>query len=377
MVSNSNKPINNSLFKYKTFIVMSIILIISIYLSYKLSKSYRLSLAKNELNKLDGYINISSNLNKNKEYKLCDFYISSAFRPYLAKRQFFDYIDLSITESIIKNGVRAMYIDIFNSNLGTDSEPIISSGYKEGQWKFTFNTILFDDFCKLIMKTCFNPGYVNNYEDPFILMLNLNTNNNIYTLNKIKDILLKRLKKYLLPNKYIYSKVNIGQTPIKYFKKKLLIFSSDGYQNSDLEELINYSWDKPALKKINYKSLYPSDENEPITEIKLDGNDIKDFNKNNLTIVVPNEKSIYTGNYESSYFLETGCQLVSMNYQIIDTFMDSYITKFKNESFILKPNILRGAPIKETINLYTTFIKNDDVELEDPEQTCAIEPTSQ
>ena len=39
------------------------------------------------------------------------------------------------TENIIKKGVRAMYIDIFNSNMGIDANPVIASGLKNGQWK--------------------------------------------------------------------------------------------------------------------------------------------------------------------------------------------------------------------------------------------------
>ena len=319
---------------------------------------------------LDNYVIVSSKLNKERDLKLCDFYIASAFRPYMGNHQFFNYIDLSITEKIITNGVRSIYVDIFNDNMGIEANPVISTGLKEGQWKLSLNTVPFEDLCKLISTTCFNAGYVNNFEDPFILMLNLNVNGNLTCLNKIRNNIYTHLRRYLLSNKYTYGKVNIGQVPIKYLKKKLIIFSSDGYQNSELDEFINYSWDKEALKKISYETLDPNVINPSV--IKLDSHTLKNYNKNNLTIVTPNEdfslSGIFTKNYEPSYFWESGCQIVCLNYQLIQDHLDKYLTKFKTDSFIPKPNQLRGAAIRESVNLEQTELSK---KLNNPDEESA------
>ena len=90
-----------------------------------------------------------------------------------------------------------------------DAEPIVSSGYKEGEWKLTFNTIRFEEICRSINKVAFVQGYVNNSKDPFIICLNLKTNGNFKCLNKIKDILYKVFKKLFLDNNYTYSSVHI------------------------------------------------------------------------------------------------------------------------------------------------------------------------
>ena len=49
----------------------------------------------------------------------------------------------------------------------------------------------------------------------------------------------------------------MGEVKIKDLLGKVVIFTSDGYQNSELEELVNYSWDKDELNHISYKSLEP------------------------------------------------------------------------------------------------------------------------
>ena len=328
---------------------------------------------------LDNYVIVSSKLNKERDLKLCDFYIASAFRPYMGNHQFFNYIDLSITEKIITNGVRSIYVDIFNDNMGIEANPVISTGLKEGQWKLSLNTVPFEDLCKLISTTCFNAGYVNNFEDPFILMLNLNVNGNLTCLNKIRNNIYTHLRRYLLSNKYTYGKVNIGQVPIKYLKNKLLIFTSNGYQHSDLEEFVNYSWDKESLKKISYEALDPNTINPDV--IKIDGETLKNYNKNNLTIVTPLESisftNIYTTNYNPNYFWDTGCQIVCMNYQLLDDHFDNYIAKFKNDSFVSKPSQLQGATIKEKVNIQETELskKMSKINFMNDGQRCPEAPS--
>jgi len=369
----------NEVLKYRNLIILSIILFISIYIAYTISKSYKISKILYDMKPIDDYVIVTSKLNKERDLKLCDFYIASAFRPYMGNNQFFNYIDLSITEKIITNGVRSIYVDLFNDSMGIEANPVISSGIKEGQWKLSLNTVPFEDLCKLISTICFNAGYVNNFEDPFILMLNLNVNGNLTCLNKIRNNIYTHLRRYLLSNKYTYGKVNIGQVPIKYLKRKLLIFTSNGYQHSDLEEFVNYSWNKESLKKISYESLDPNTFNPDV--IKIDGQTLKNYNKNNLTIVTPIESAsitdLYTKNYNPTYLWDTGCQIVCMNYQLLDEHFDTYISKFKNDSFISKPNILQGASIKEKVVIQETELskKMKTIDMDNDGQRCPEAPS--
>ena len=313
------------------------------------------------LNKVDDYVTISSKLNKYKDKKLCDFYISGAFRPYLCKNQYFEYVDLGIFEKIIKAGVRAIYIDVFNDSMGNKANPVIATGVKKGQWKLSLNTILFDDFCKKIATTVFNAGYVNNFEDPFILILNLNMQRNIVSLNKMKNIIYKYFARYLLSNQYTFSKNDIGQIKMEDLKQKIVIISSPGYEGSQLDEFINYSWDKDAVKKIHYAAIDPEATEADV--LNIDTGSLKNYNKNNITIVTPRDRfslrNIFTKNYNPTYFWELGCQIVLQNYQLLDENLDEYLLKFKEDSFILKPDLLRGADKKESINLMSTNLSNN------------------
>ena len=67
---------------------------------------------------------------------------------------------------------------------------------------------------------------------------------------------------------------------IKDLMGKMIIFSSGGYENSDLEELVNFSWDKSGLKKISFESL--DLENENTSVVKLDNAELKNFNMNGI-----------------------------------------------------------------------------------------------
>ena len=115
---------------------------------------------------------------------------------------------------------------------------------------------------------------------------------------------------------------------------KVLIFTSGGYENTSLEELINFSWDKDNINKISYKSL-SSNLEDLYNSIKLNINDVRETNKNNLTLVVPNEDAFFTNNYNTDKFFISKCQMIAMNYQYFDDNMKKYIQKFKTSSFIL------------------------------------------
>ena len=135
-----------------------------------------------------------------KTKRLSDFYVASSFRSCLAKNQRFDYVSTKILESVIESGARFIWLDVFNEGLEVDTTPIVSNGVNKGNWKYTLNSVTFEECIETIAATAFNPGMINNYGDPLILALNLNVQNNIITLNKIRNILIKHLNIITLPN---------------------------------------------------------------------------------------------------------------------------------------------------------------------------------
>ena len=148
----------------KKLIIFCVISLLLLMLAYFYSKNYRVSTSLYKMRSYRNFLYINSKLNTkdNLELNLGDFHIACAFRPYLAINQLFEYCSLDVMKHILSCGVRSVYIDVFNSNLGSKAEPIISSGLKTGQWKLSLNTLKFDDVCHLISSVVFSAGYVNN-----------------------------------------------------------------------------------------------------------------------------------------------------------------------------------------------------------------------
>jgi hypothetical protein len=114
----------------------------------------------------------------------------------------------------------------------------------------------------------------------------------------------------------------------------VVIFTSDGFQGSGLEELVNYSWDnidnnpKHSMQRLHYSTIMDPNYN---------GQTLIDYNRTGLTIITPHQEGdFYTTNYDPTKAFELGCQFVTENFQYVDSNMDMYITRYKNASFVMK-----------------------------------------
>jgi len=354
-VKNSVSSINNNLDKSiknsvattpdsmskGTLLMIIIIIFVLALIAYFISKSYRVGTAYENLKMYDNYFILSANYLQNETLQskpLKNFYVASAFRPYMAINQYFDYTSTKLIQKVIMSGARFVYMDVYNSNLKFNPSPVVSNGFEKGNWKLTLNTTTFDEMCKVIAYTAFNAGYCNNYNDPFFLALNLNVNNNVICLNKIRNIIYKHFKHTLLPPEFGSLKQNLAETSIKKLMSKLVLITSSGYQDSQLTELINGSWeDKSKINLINYGALDPKASAD--NTIKLQNEEVVAYNKKALTIVTPNIYDFFTMNYNSSYEFDAGCQFICVNYQKKNNISD-YISRFKTSSFVLKPDNL-------------------------------------
>lgn len=309
---------------------------------------------------------------------LRDFYIASAYRPYVCQLHKYDYVSVEVFSQILKCGPRFVELEIFNSNYGEDVEPVVSIGDEKGEWKYTLNSINIKLFLKEIAKSVFNLKDVKVYNDPFILFLNLKTNKNIRCLNKIHKYIYEILGEYLLDSQYAYNapgkSSNINDIKIKDCLGKVIIFSTTGFEDSNLEEVVNYSTASNYTLKNNnyqYRILYIRhedvvDTDEDIEDYsnddfhKISGKDLINYNKCGFTILSPEVKSdsIFDGitpiNYEPGKGLEWGCQFIMMNYQKIDTNMSNYAYIFKDSSFVLKSEIYNEKERTEKCNKYFT-----------------------
>jgi hypothetical protein len=301
-----------------------------------------------------------------KEFKLADFYVLSSYNSSLSGAQYIDYATTDMVKKLLETGVRFFEFQVFGNMYGPDAEPIVSSGYAKGEWKLTLNTLYLEDVIKTISANAFKiydgTDGSPNYLDPLIISLDLKTNYNYFVTNKIQKLFSKYLTDYLLDPTYNYQAKNVGLTPLKELMGKVIIFSSDGFQGSTLEEFVNYSWILPKLKRIHYSEL----ENQSIQQgapgettltnisqqnsttidsrkLMVESSQLKQFNSSALSIVYPHkEGDILTYNFDPEKSWNLGCQFVTMNFQTMDVNMDKYINKFRNKAFILKPKSLRN-----------------------------------
>ena len=146
-----------------------------------------------------------------------------------------------------------------------------------------------------------------------ILILNLKTNKNFKCHNRIQETLFKYFKSRLLPSKFSFGKGDLLNTPMKELMGKVIIMTSGGYENSKLEEIVNFSFERDDFHKISFASLV--DEVSSYDNVKLNMDDVRIQMRDNLGLIVPEEKSFFTRNYNPQNFFDTGCQIVVMNYQ--------------------------------------------------------------
>lgn len=323
--------------------ILLILLVITIfvYFIYSISYTHRTGLALDNLNKWAPELQINPRyiFDKNLTNKpLSKFKIASSYRPYVTNNQMMDYCSLETLQKTISYGARALYIDIFNSSLYENAEPVVSVGYEKGNWKLTLNTLHFDDVCNTISQTAFRSGYVDNYFDPLFLVLDLKCNNNFHTINKIQKSIVKYFKARLLPSQYSNANpnVNLGDVPIGELMNKVVIICSDGFQNTKLEELVNASWINDNTNIISFDSLGGNIGIENPETLLLDKEELKDYNDNYLTLVHPPNTSFFTYSYPSQRFFDAHCHFVFMNYTKVDLNSMETIKVFQNSSLMLQ-----------------------------------------
>jgi hypothetical protein len=357
------------------FMLMSIFvcLVFLILVVIFFSKQFRVYRVTNNMNIYIKFQNMSSmKIATIKDYRLADFYVCSSYNSAVSGYQLLDYLSTDMVKKVMQCGCRYLEFQLFSNTFGADSTPVISCGFRTGEWKLALNSINFEDVLQTIADNAFRifdgtDGTPNN-QDPLFISLDLKNNYNYLVNNKIQKLISKYLATYLLDPSYNYQAKNIALTRLRDLMGKVIIISSDGYQGSSLEEIINYSWNYPKLKRLHYKTVDDEFEGKSTvntsttnttetstststsklqtdvdkTKSVIEYNELKKFNMSGLTIVVPQKEGDFlTTNFNATNAWELGCQFVCMNFQKIDKNMDIYVNKFKNKAFVLKPKSLR------------------------------------
>lgn len=266
------------------------------------------------------------------DFRLCDFYVSSSYKSYLPKNKQLDYSSYRAIEAVLLAGARFVDLDVYPATFCSFSEPVVCNGSQDHAGLYSYTTqISFDKCIEVIRNVAFSKN-IRNYGDPLFLNLNIYPNENYQLLKKIADILNNRLSQYMLKSGDYHHSKDFATKPIRNFYGKVIILCNRSWRNSPLDEIINISHLKIRVKDHETMANI-ADKAEPVN-----------YNKQNLTVIYPSFKNPTAENYNPSIHWVLGCQFVCMNFQSNDKYMDFYIDRFQNASFILKPRKLRYRP---------------------------------
>jgi len=263
------------------------------------------------------------------QYRLADFYAASSSYSVFPGAEVYDYVSDSILPLAIKAGVRLVELDIYSD---INDKPVVGLKNQKLGVDYAYNTVSLEACCVSIANNAFNSISSPVSTDPFVLSLVFQTDKT-KTINAAAEILKTTCRGHMLDSTYSYQRKNLAVEPICNLQSKLIVVSGGAMKGTLMEELVNMSWSTSHLRRMTYtQASQPHDQNELI-----------DYNRNNITMVVPDigEDLI---NSNPQILFTFGCQWIMMNYGSIDSMMELYISEFQENSIVLKPAALR--PLK-------------------------------
>jgi hypothetical protein len=160
----------------------------------------------------------SNNIYKNKP--LTDYYICSSFNSFLIGNQKADYCDVNMIKNALYFGARYIELQIMNKDMSYETDPIVCVGIEKGNIITSLNHLELQNCLNIISKHAFSENFLSNFNDPLFLFLNLKTNDNYVTLDKIYELIKQILGIYLLDKSYNH--VDISKLNLCELREKLL-----------------------------------------------------------------------------------------------------------------------------------------------------------
>ena len=219
-----------------------------------------------------GYLLFDTNLGEvpvlTPRKRLCDYYVPGSV---------FEDIPTALAR-----GVRLLEVHVYSDE---QDHPVVALHPQNDGYDYALENVTFEQVCVMVA----NDAFPSN--DPFILSIVPHTEKTI-TLNRVAEHLKTTVRRRL-----VTTQKNVATMQLDSFKGKVLIVSGGNAKGTELEDLVNLSWDDSNLRRLTYQqALHPRDEIE-----------LMRFNKNNITLVAPEaELRTVTANPEKPKHL--GCQ---------------------------------------------------------------------
>lgn len=282
---------------------------------------------------------------KSSQYKVLDYYISSSYNSCCSGDFLNDYVSMDVLKTVIAQGARVLDLEIYM----IDNNPVVAvSPFKSGVIKGSYNSLPLlgtNGVLDIINSHAFSLRTCPNYKDPLFINFRIKCDKLDY--NAMHSYIIKIFKNKLLGPDYSYggrAKYKIPSTPLNQLMGKVIIMcdqKSLAYNDTKFRELVNLS---AASNSVDFRSMRASAlQNQRETDYE----GLEEENKNMITMMIP-DLIVNNENIDFNAFKRHGVQMISMNYQNIDSRMDSaynYFNKEQGQAFVLKPKRLRNIPI--------------------------------
>jgi Phosphatidylinositol-specific phospholipase C, Y domain len=260
---------------------------------------------------------------------LCDYYMASSGYTVIPGTTINTYIVADAITKVIKGGARLVEWDVY----AVEGKPMIGLADATTQKMTTYNTLSVEECCIALGNAAFNSSVTPGYRNPFVLSLVFHTSDNA-VVTQCADVLKTTVRKYMLGSEYSYQRKNLGVEPICNLMGKLIIVSGEHTKGNGMDELVNMSWVSSQMRRLTYNQATQTFDHEELIE----------FNKRNITLVVPDVNTTSISNRNAEICFSYGCQWVAMSWGSLDNAMELYTGTFAESSFAIKPELLRYHP---------------------------------
>ena len=293
-----------------------------------------------------------------------DFYIKTAYNCCASGNFKSDYVSMCALYNVIAQGCRCLDFEIYCLN---DTPVVAVSSIDQVGVKQSYNFLYATDVLEAVNNYALNsngstlpsfvPGAKNepqrfcpNPTDPLFLHFRLKTNN-VGVINQFAAIIAKTFESKLLPIQFMREAngKNMTKTPIKDLVDNIngkVVIMVEKNSNTGSMPILYQSANMWELTNITTNSVYIHEKR--FTDIKNTNSpkEIVDFNRQNMTIVLPDLNENNT-NYIYVVPRLIGCQFIAMNFQNTDQNLISY-NKFFDDSksaFVPRPADLLYVPV--------------------------------
>eukprot|EP01012_Entosiphon_sulcatum_P026779 TRINITY_DN3227_c0_g1_i2.p1 TRINITY_DN3227_c0_g1~~TRINITY_DN3227_c0_g1_i2.p1 ORF type:complete len:360 (+),score=50.42 TRINITY_DN3227_c0_g1_i2:42-1121(+) len=267
---------------------------------------------------------------------LRNFYISSSHNTYVAAHQNLDCGRVEMYEHALRMGARVVECDVFaRKKRKQDFEPEIAHGVERGSDKidiYTVTPVPFEEAIKRIAELAFE-----NTNDPLILTLELNTNNIEQSNDRIVEIVKQHFgdRLFVRPNGATRD-WHVANVPIRQLLGRVILLAGGGHTGELSNILAGYP---PSCHNCSHGGNIDPKTGLPTAELA-------ETARHKLTRVYPSGTLLghFSCNFDPKPFWDKGCQIVALNFHTNGSSMQKNLEMFRNCSFVLKPEHLRGPP---------------------------------